>query len=257
MVRFFAIIAVQSLALHVLFIEMERRWPPRPFVSALSEEERARRATSMNRLGSTIGSLLWPIVTVGWFVLFRWIEWCCGPNLPGARFVLRSQMGYAFLSPIFAGIALTGPVAVGMVRLIRWRSYHVDMACGDHRYGFDARRLFYLFIVWIIPLCVDWEFAFINSWTVVTDDAIVARDLMRVSPVTHKLSDVTHIHGVRVFSEIPGAMAPKPSFKVTFRDGRVWTNAMCAHFPLPDDRVVIDFIARRSGRPIEWVNEIP
>jgi hypothetical protein len=255
---FFATILVQTAALHVAFVEIDKRWKrPAVDLSHLDAEERRRRARFMNRLGTGLGMLLWPVLMVGWFFLFRWFADHPKIGVPGVRYLIRPQMGYSFLAPLFTGIALSGLVAAGLLRLVRLRTYYEDMACGDELYGYDARRFFYVCVVWIVPLGLDWEFAFVNSWTAVTDDAIVCRDLMRLSPETYPLAGVAHIYGVRVYEEIPGAIAPKPSFKVTFRDGRSWTNAMAAHYPLPGDRDAIDFISRRSGRPIEWVNAIP
>lgn len=250
-----SILILQTASLHVVFVWIARlrRPGPAPDLSHLDAAARRKRAESANRLGTVLCVICWPFFAVIWYLLFRRIEASSDPGVPGALFVIRPSAGPGFAAPMIAAYALAGMCGLGLFRLIRGRRFREDIAVGDRYFGFDVRRYLYFAVVWCIPLCIDWEYAWINTGTSFTADEVVFRGFLADRAVTRRISDVTEILGVRGYEETPGAIFPKPSYKIAFKDGTSWTTAQGGHFPLPDDRAAIEHVARRSGRPIRWV----
>ncbi len=253
-----SILVVQAVSLHLVFVGIERLWRPGPApdLSHLDAETRRKRAESTNRLGTALCVAGWPFFTVGWYLLFRRIEAESAPGVPGTLFVIRPSAGPGFAAPLIAGYALAGGCGLGLLWLIRRRTFREDLAVGDRHFGFNIRRFCYFSVVWCVPLCIDWEYAWINTWTAFTGEEVVVRGFLADRAVPHRIADVAEILGVRDYRETPGAIFPKPSYKIAFKDGTSWTTAQGGHFPLPDDRAAIKHVARRSGRPIRWVAAI-
>jgi len=257
-----AVLAVQTIALHVFYRAMERRlFHPRPPVDLahLSPEQRRRKAVFANRLGTAGYLLAWPVVTAGWFALFAWMGYRNAPGGPGVAYGFDPPLGLGVLVAFLAGFVLCGPAGVGILRIcLGGRGYREAMACGDDHFNLDIRRFMYVVFVWVVPLCVDWEILHADCYTVLTADAIVIKDFLAPRPVAHPYRDVVAIDGVKDFRGNPDEVFPEPDFRVRFKDGAAWVPIrwMNRAGGFRKDREAVEYIAARSGQPIRWVAKI-
>ncbi len=239
----------QILLLHVFFKWLEKRWPPRPHVdlSHLDAETRRRLAKRVNVVGTLVGIALWPVLTAAWFLLFFWLQDATLPAIPGAVFVRRPTRVVHMIPATFAGITLTGPVMIGLTWLWFGRRFREVMAVGDAHYKMDARTQFYLMFVWIVPLCLDFDMAFLGRLTAFTPDRIVHRGLLIDRAQERPYSDVVKLEYVDGFRWVHNDQLPDKRFKITFRDGSEWTSHNFFLNPRPDDPDLLKYVAGRSG----------
>src|SRR4051812_46527836 len=101
---FLLLFAAEIAGLHVLFVWLDRRWPPRPAVdlSHLDDDVRRRMARRANRLGTFASLLAWPLATAAWGLGFYALQQAMIPMIPGAIYVRTPSGALHLTSGIFA-----------------------------------------------------------------------------------------------------------------------------------------------------------
>jgi len=254
-----AILAVQTLALHIFFRWMEPRvLPRRPAVdlSHLGPEERRRKAYFAYRVVNFTCLLILPGLALAWYFLVRMLPQPAILNAPGAAHVLTPEPPSARAVALIAGVALCGPIGMGALRGCVGGRYRETVACAEEYWPGDTRRILYAIFVWVVPLCLDWELLHANCYTVFGKDAIVVKDFWEPRAIVHRYDDVARIDGVRDYRKLPGAVFPKPDYRIVFKDGGAWVLVGWKPRRPADDRALIERAARRSHRAIRWVAAI-
>ena len=254
-----AVLAVQTVALHVFYRAMERRlFPDRPPVDLthLTAGQRRRKFVFASRLATVGHMLAWPVLAAGWLALFEWAAYRNVPRGPGVAYVFVPVFGMAILVAFAAGFVLCGPAGAGLVRLcLGARGYREAMACGEPRSRVHIHLFKYVVFVWVIPLCIDWEILHANCYTLLTPDAIVIKEFLAPRPVARPYRDVAAIEGVKVYLGNPAEIFSEPDFRITFRDGTTWVPIRWMNWSggFLKDRDAVEYVAGRSGQPIRWV----
>jgi hypothetical protein len=252
------VIAAHTALLHVLFIKTTRllRFRPFPPIDHLSPAEATHRAKVANLIRAAGTMLSWPLLTVGWFLLFDALERLAG-DPEGSVAVMRASLAAQFVAPGIAGFILCGPVGYLVTRLCLGRRYPEYAACEDLIHRHNERRWMYLCFVWVVPLCVEWEAHWRGAETAFYEDRMEVRPVWSFFAEERPYTEVAAVYGLPSVSNRPGQFMPDPQFLIAFRDGGRWTNAFAGRFPQPEDRAVIDLVARQSGRPIIGVAQLP
>lgn len=180
------------------------------------------------------------------------------PHPANTRFVRMPTPVFHLFPAFFAGIVLTAPSALGLMRLVYGRRFHGVMAIGDAHYKFDVRTWMYATFVWIVPLCVDAETLLLSRFVIFTDDDVHARGPLERRPVFRPYSDAIALRGVDGVKVLHREKRPKRRFSIVFRDGAaVPSPRFLYHDDRPEDLEPLRLAERKSGLPIRWGTDLP
>jgi hypothetical protein len=252
------IIVAQTVVLHKLFWAIAGRMPPRvrADVSHLSPEQRRRYAVWTNVLGTILYMSLWPVIAVAWFIAFQLLAEFAGSDLDGVVYLHPSMFATRILTATAVGFVLCAPAALVLLRLIFWRTYHERMACGDAHYAVDVRKLMYVYFVWVVPMCFEWDVHWALACTAFTEDEIVERRWWSFAEDRHPYTAVKRIEGVKPYERRPTQLPQEPEFLIEFDDGSHWTSVDNMHPSRESDLEAVELASRKSSVPIRWVAAI-
>jgi hypothetical protein len=253
-----AIIVAQTVVLHKLFWAVADRMPPRvrADVSHLSPEQRRRYAVRTNALGTVLYMSLWPVIAVAWFLVFQLLAEYAGGDLDDVVYLHPSLFATRILTATAVGFVLCAPAALVVVRLLFRHTYHERMACGDTHYAVDVRKLMYVYFVWVVPMCFEWDVHWALACTAFTREEIVERRWWSFDEDRHPYSAVRRIEGVKPYERRPTQLPQEPEFMIEFDDGSRWTSVDNCHPAMESDLKAVEFASQRSGVPITWVAAI-
>lgn len=260
LVEFVAIFALEVAVMHVFFRWIEGRMPKRLEVdiSHISSDERARTAKRANRLGTLACIILWPIITGFWAYGFYRLQLLSVPEIPNAEFVRLPTFVMHGLPAIFAGIVLTGPAGMLVMRLVYGRRFREVMAVGDAQFRFDVRAWMYATFVLIVPFCVDLETLWLGRYMIFTDEGIHSRATLARKAVFHPYGHVKALYALDGRRVVHGDVLPDRRFCIEFQDGEVVPSLRFAyHDGRPEDFAPLRLAQAKSGVRIQWVQELP
>lgn len=258
MIEFLGFFACEIAVLHVFFVWIDRRWPPRLAVdvSHLDAGTRARMAKRANRVGTGLSLLAWPLTMIAWGLGFYDLQLWMLPQIPGAVFVRMPSAAMHMIPALFASIVLAGPIGLLGMRIIYGRRFHEIMAVGDAHFRFDVRRWMYATFVWIVPLCVDAESLWLGRYIVFAPDGIHSRGVWSRRQEFRPYRDVATLVAVDGQKVLHNQFMPDRRFLVLFRDGHsVPSPRFAYHDGRPEDFGPLKYASQQSGVPIRWVPE--
>lgn len=250
------LIVAHTVALHYIFVWVARLLPPRPKVdiSHLPEAERKRRGRSFDQLTAVPMFLLWPLVSAGWLLAFQALANWLPNNRPGIEFVVYSNPFYRWCMDIFAGMFVAMALGLLALRLVFGRKYYEWMACRDSVFPIDVRVFAYWCVVWVVPLFIEWDYHWASTYTVFTGEEIAIKEVWSLGEEHYAYNRVKSIEAVNGWKPNPEhELLPTAGVRITFDDGRTWTNAEPGLWFAPDDMAAIEYASKKSGQPIQKV----
>jgi hypothetical protein len=180
----------------------------------------------------------------------------------GAVFFIPDTIREYWVPAIFLGLLLWGASTEIIFDLYRisnrinpeeWRAYRFILersAWGG--YEIDNKILSAVFAVIVLAGTLPAFFLAMDSYTRITDSAIVINSYLSLREKTSRFSDVKKILLInRYRNAVSGAVEPTSRYySVVFADGSTWDTLNLSIGNSPKEEAVIEYIASKSGVPV-------
>lgn len=161
------------------------------------------------------------------------------------------------LPSVFLGLSLAAiPVHFLYRALLRDRYEEYTMYC-NLKFGFDTWKIFRWFAIVMLCFSALVGAAGLTARTAVTDRALIIKSPLSMRDREYTFDQIEAIASIAGAKNRSGEFVSDPYHAVRFKDGSMWTsldglqNHKSAELP-----ALIEFLAKRSGRPIEQVQVI-
>jgi hypothetical protein len=191
------------------------------------------------------------------YVSLRWLAQWNARGLHGSHFLLLPEPEFWLLPALFLGLIFAAlPMHVLYKALLRDRYEEYTMYC-NLKAGFDTWKICRWLAIVILSVSALDAAAGLTARTAVTDRAIIIKSPLSLRERVYTFDQIDAIASIAGFKRRSGEFLPDPYYAVRFTDGSMWKsrdglqNHKAAEIP-----ALIEFLAKRSGRPIKTVQVI-